>query len=180
MVVRYIISGLVLAWALGFLWFVVALPGPAEPVSTNAVIVPTGGAGRIAKGLDVLDADLAERMLVTGVDPEVTQDEFAAQFDVASDQMECCITLGFAAVDTRSNATETARWVERNGIESLRLVTTDWHMRRAASELDRTLPGEVTVLRDAVPSEPALGSLFLEYHKLIVSSASGLFESAMS
>ena len=78
-------------------------------------------------------------MLVTGVDPEVTPDEFAAEFEVDEAQMDCCVTLGFKAVDTRSNATETAEWVEANGITSLRLVTTDWHMRRAAGELARTL-----------------------------------------
>ena len=173
--IRYIVASLVLVWALGFLWFVVSLPQPAEDVSTDAVIVPTGGAGRIAQGLAVLDQGLARQMLVTGVDPEVTKGEFAAQFEVDTRQMECCVTLGFRAVDTRTNATETADWVEANDVQSLRLVTTDWHMRRAARELDRTLPGGVTVVRDAVPSEPSLASLFLEYHKLIASTLSGLF-----
>ena len=173
--IRYIVASLVLVWALGFLWFVVSLPQPAEDVITDAVIVPTGGAGRIAQGLAVLDQGLARQMLVTGVDPEVTKGEFAAQFEVGEAQMDCCVTLGFRAVDTRTNATETADWVEANDVQSLRLVTTDWHMRRAARELDRTLPGGVTVVRDAVPSEPSLASLFLEYHKLIASTLSGLF-----
>jgi uncharacterized SAM-binding protein YcdF (DUF218 family) len=78
-------------------------------------------------------------------------------------------------VDTRSNATETADWVAANSVRSLRLVTTDWHMRRAAGELDRTLPANVEVLRDAVPSQPNLASLFLEYHKLLASWGAGLF-----
>jgi uncharacterized SAM-binding protein YcdF (DUF218 family) len=140
------------------------------------VIVPTGGAGRIARGLAVLDEGLAEKMLVSGVDTEVKPAEFAAEFGVSAQQMECCITLGFAAVDTRSNAAETAKWVAQNEVRSLRLVTTDWHMRRAASELDRTLPDHVTVIRDAVPSQPDLGTLFLEYHKLIASRGAGLIE----
>lgn len=171
---KYIISAVVLVWALGFLWFAVALPQPADDLATDAVIVPTGGAGRIAQGLAVLDEGLAQRMLVTGVDPEVTPDEFAAEFEVEQAQMDCCVTLGFAAVDTRSNATETAQWVDDNQVSSLRLVTTDWHMRRAASELSRKLPGSVTVVYDAVPSEPSLPSLFLEYHKLLASVLAGL------
>lgn len=173
--VRYILSGLVLVWALGFLWFTVALPQPAKPVRADAVIVPTGGAGRIAQGLAVLDAGLAKKMLVTGVDPEVTPDEFAAEFEVDAARMDCCITLGFLAVDTRGNAAETADWVAENGAQTLRLVTTDWHMRRAAGELRRALPSSVEVIRDAVPSEPSLPSLFLEYHKLLASRAAGLF-----
>lgn len=173
-VIRYFLAGTVLVWALGFLWFTVALPQPADQVTTDAVIVPTGGAGRIAQGLTVLDDGLAHKLLVTGVDPEVTPEEFADQFEVEQAQMDCCVTLGFAAVDTRSNATETAQWVEANAITSLRLVTTDWHMRRAANELSRKIPSDVKVVRDAVPSQPSLASLFLEYHKLIASLVAGL------
>ena len=173
--IRRLLSVLFLLWVIGFLWFVVALPRPAENAArTDAVIVPTGGAGRIARGLEVLDAGLAARLLVSGVDPEVRPQEFAAEFDVAPETMACCVTLGFAAVDTRSNAAETAKWVAQNEVRSLRLVTTDWHMRRAAGELGRVLPDHVSVIRDAVPSQPDLGTLFLEYHKLIASRAAGL------
>ena len=173
--IRRVVSLVFLVWVIGFLWFVVALPQPAgEAVTTDAVIVPTGGPGRIARGLAVLDQALAKKMLVSGVDPEVKPAEFAAEFNVSEANMACCVTLGFAAVDTRSNAAETAKWVAQNDVRSLRLVTTDWHMRRAAGELDRTLPASVTVIRDAVPSQPDGGTLFLEYHKLIASRAAGL------
>ena len=172
--IRRAISLAVLVWAIGFLWFVVALPKPADGAKTDAVIVPTGGPGRIARGIAVLDRGLARRMLVSGVDPEVRPQEFAAEFGVSPRMMACCVTLGYAAVDTRSNATETAKWVAQNEVRSLRLVTTDWHMRRAAGELDRMLPDHVTVVRDAVPSKADFKTLFLEYHKLIASRAAGL------
>ncbi|TAD76519.1 MAG: YdcF family protein [Sphingomonadales bacterium] len=172
--IRRALSLLFLAWVIGFLWFVVALPQPSDGETTDAVIVPTGGPGRIARGLAVLDQGLAAKMLVSGVDPDVRPGEFAAEFGVSPRTMACCVTLGFAAVDTRSNAAETAKWVAQNEVRSLRLVTTDWHMRRAAGELDRTLPDHVTVIRDAVPSQPDLGTLFLEYHKLLASRAAGL------
>ncbi|PKP64269.1 MAG: hypothetical protein CVT85_11485 [Alphaproteobacteria bacterium HGW-Alphaproteobacteria-7] len=174
--IRRGVSLVFLVWVIGFLWFVVTLPEEASDVTTDAVIVPTGGAGRIARGLEVLDQGLAAKMLVSGVDSEVRPGEFAAEFGVAPEQMECCVTLGFAAVDTRSNAAETAKWVAQNEVTSIRLVTTDWHMRRAAGEVERTLPGHVTVIRDAVPSQPDFGTLFLEYHKLIASRAAGLAE----
>jgi len=174
--IRRGVSLVFLVWVIGFLWFVMTLPEEASDVKTDAVIVPTGGAGRIARGLEVLDQGLAAKMLVSGVDSEVRPGEFAAEFGVAPEQMECCITLGFAAVDTRSNAAETAKWVAQNEVTSIRLVTTDWHMRRAAGEVERTLPDHVTVIRDAVPSQPDFGTLFLEYHKLIASRAAGLAE----
>ena len=171
MIVRRLASALVVLWALGFLWFAVTLPQPSGSVVTDAVIVPTGAAGRIEHGIEVVRSDRAKAMLVTGVDPEVKPGEFAAQFEVTEAEMDCCVTLGFAAVDTRGNASETARWVEDNRIRSLRLVTSDWHMRRAAGELSRTLSDGVRVIEDAVPSEPSLRILFLEYHKFLASGA---------
>ncbi len=178
---RRFISAVILFWLIGFLAFVVTLPNPAaiegsDAVQTDVVIVPTGGAGRIARGLNVLDAGAARALLVSGVDREVKPAEFAAQFEVDEARMECCVTLGFAAVDTRSNAAEIAQWVRENNVKSLRLVTTDWHMLRAAGELERALPDDVAVVRDAVASQPSVSSLFLEYHKLLASWAASVVD----
>lgn len=162
-----------LLWLLGFIWFAGWLPGPAPMERTDAVIVPTGSAGRIERGLEVVQTDSADTLLVTGVDPEVKPGEFAAQFNVSDDVMACCVTLGMAATDTRGNAQETTEWAAQNGIKSLRLVTSDWHMRRASIELSRELPGDVRLIEDAVRSEPSLWMLFVEYHKWLVSRTVG-------
>lgn len=168
---------LTILYVFGFLWFAAALPQPMSDSPTDAVVVPTGGAGRIDRGLELIAKKQTRAMLVTGVDREVKPREFAAEYDVSRETMRCCVTLGFAAVDTRSNAAETAAWVKQRGFRSLRLVTTDWHMRRAARELARTLPPDVTIVRDAVASRPKLGVLFLEYNKLLASSAAQLLPS---
>ena len=78
---------IVLVWVLGFIWFAGWLPGPAPMERTDAVIVPTGYAGRIERGLEVVQTDSADTLLVTGVDPEVKPGEFAAQFKVPEDVM---------------------------------------------------------------------------------------------
>ena len=82
--------------------------------------------------------------------------------------MACCVVLGYTALDTRGNALETADWVNKGHFRSLRLVTSDWHMRRSAGELDEVLP-HVRLVEDAVPSEPSPKTLFLEYHKPLAS-----------
>ena len=105
---------------------------------------------------------------VSGVDREVRPREFVAQYKVAQAEMACCVVLGYTALDTRGNALETADWVNKGHFRSLRLVTSDWHMRRSAGELDEVLP-HVRLVEDAVPSEPSLKTLFLEYHKLLAS-----------
>ncbi len=164
---RTIIAIPLIAWALGFVWFAVALPQPAEPSETDAIVVPTGSGGRIQRGLEVLQLGAAEQMLVTGVDPAVLAGEFQAEFEVPDRVMACCVTLGFSALDTRGNARETAEWMEERGYNSLRLVTADWHMRRAEAELADQLPASISIKRDAVRSEVSLSTLFVEYHKFL-------------
>jgi len=164
---RRIAASFLLVWVLGFLWFAMALPEAAAPSRTDAMIVLTGGPGRIPRAIDLLRQDQAPRLLVSGVDPEVLPGEFAHEYSVSERLMNCCVTLGYRAYDTRSNAVEAANWLRENRAKTVRLVTSDWHMRRAAYELSRALPPGTTMLRDAVPSQPTLGVLFLEYHKLV-------------
>ena len=166
--IRRLFSVALLAWLLGFVWFAAALPQPAPVSKTDAVVVPTGSGGRIDRGLELMRLGAAKEMLVTGVDIDVQPAEFAEEYEVEDRLMDCCITLGFSALDTRGNARETARWMEDRGYNSLRLVTADWHMRRTAVELGERLDGNIDVLRDAVPNQPTLWILFIEYHKFIL------------
>lgn len=167
-----VLAAIGLVYLVGFLVFAIALPRPLGRLKTDAVIVLTGGPGRIARGLEIIDRGDAKQMFVSGVDPEVKPDEFAAQFDVPAQVMRCCVTLGFLAVDTRSNAGEAAQWLSENRFRSVRLVTTDWHMARASSEFAETLPDGIRVVEDAVHSSPSLQVLFLEYNKLIAATLS--------
>ncbi len=174
--IRRFASVLLLGWFFGFVLFAVALPQPVGASRTDGVVVLTGGKGRVARGLAALDEGWARRLLVSGVGREVKPHEFAVQYKVDSATMACCVTLGFEAVDTRSNASETAAWATRERLRSLRLVTSDWHMRRAAMELRRALPQGVTIVEDAVPTQPSLYGLFLEYHKLLARFFAPLWE----
>ena len=171
MILRLFAAAL-LVYAFGFLGFAVSLPKPVSGEPTDAVVVLTGGPGRIARGLAVVEQGLAKEMFVSGVDPEVRPAEFAAEFDVSARTMECCVKLGYLAVDTRSNAGEAAQWLKENDFRSVRLVTTDWHMARAGSEFAETLPPEIRVVEDAVSSHPNLATLYLEYNKLLAAAIS--------
>mgnify|MGYP002777001898 FL=1 len=167
-----LLSAVVLVYLAGFIGFAVTLPQPLGAVKTDAVVVLTGGKGRIARGLEVLERGEAREMFVSGVDFEVKPGEFAAEFEVPDAVMRCCVTLGYLAVDTRSNAGEAAQWIADNRHRSVRLVTTDWHMARAASEFEGTLPAGTRVEQDAVASSPPLATLFLEYNKLLAAALS--------
>lgn len=172
---RRIAAAIVLIWAIGFLWFAVALPSPAGDARTDAVIVLTGGSGRIDRALDLLRRRQAPRVLVSGVDPEVREADFRASYDVSPELLQCCITLGRDAYDTQSNAVEAGDWVRLRKAKTVRLVTSDWHMRRAMLDFEHEMPDGVTLLPDAVATQPSLRILFLEYHKWLARLATNLW-----
>mgnify|MGYP000328924595 CR=1 FL=1 len=156
-----------LAYVFGFLWFVFAMPLPAGNQTADAIVVLTGGERRIDRALDTLDRKLAPKLFVAGVDKKVRPHEFAVHYHVPAALMACCVTLDFRSTDTITNAREVAAWMEQHEIAKVRLVTSDWHMRRAAFELARATPKGTLIIRDAVTTRPSFAILVLEYNKLL-------------
>lgn len=157
---------LALAWAIGFGWFVAYLPrAAADGAHTDAIVVLTGDDRRIPRGLALLRAGAAQRMLISGVGERTTATAIAADAHVSRALFKCCVDLGRMAIDTRSNAEETAAWARAHKVRSLRLVTSDYHMRRAEVELAAELGPGVTILPDAVPGEASASKLAREYSK---------------
>lgn len=159
-----------LIYALGFILFAVTLGKPAaagaEP--TEAVVVLTGGSGRIEHAMEVLRAQKARRLLVSGTDPLVTKTDIGRRVGGSGKLLNCCVDLGSESVDTRSNAEEAGRWLAKHGFSSVRLITSDWHMRRARYEFRKVLGGEYRIVTDAVRSEPSFLTLFGEYNKYVL------------
>ena len=165
---------LILLYALGYALFAVLLPQPADDRRTDAIVVLTGGAARIERGLELLQRDRAERLLISGVARTVRPRELAERYGVDRALFDCCVDLGREAVDTRSNAEETARWLKKHKFRSVRLVTTDWHMPRARFELSRQIGGDIALVGDAVRSNPSFTQLFTEYNKYLLRRAAVL------
>ena len=161
---------LVVLYALGFALFGVTLgsPAPAEAPATQAIIVITGGKGRIEHGVKLLARGEGKRMLIAGADPSVSKADLVRRIGGRKKLIGCCVDLGSESVDTRSNADEAKRWLDRRGYSSLRLVTSDWHMRRARYEFSRTLGDKYRMVPDAVRTEPRLATLFAEYNKYLL------------
>lgn len=167
-----IVAALALLWGIGLLWFLFSRPGPAPlTTATDGVVVLTGGPARIGRGVAVLASGAAHRMLVSGVNPEVTTSEFEAVTSLPTMLRRCCVELGQQATTTRGNAMEVADWVQRHRLRSIRLVTADYHMRRAQAEVSAALPAGVTLLLDAVPAPLPGLALIMEYNKLLAARA---------
>lgn len=165
---------LLVAYAIGFGIFHATLPGPAGDERTDAIVVLTGGSGRLEHGFDLMKRGLARKMLISGVPRTARPQDYLGRHDVDPRLFECCVTLGQESVDTRSNANEVARWLERRHFRSIRLVTNDFHMARARLEIRHRIAADVTIVSDAVPTSPDLRKNFEEYNKLLFAWAGGL------
>ena len=169
MIVRFA-SLMALIYALGFVLFSVTLGKPAksDSIKTDAAVVITGGSGRIEHGVDVVKQRLARRLLVAGADPSVTKADLIRRLGGNARLVQCCVDLGSESVDTRSNAEEAKRWLAKHRYTSLRLITSDWHMRRASYEFRRVLGRDYELVADAVRTEPGFLTLFAEYNKYVL------------
>lgn len=164
-----LVALVLLAWGWGFLWYALTLAPPAPlEIRTDAVVVLTGGKGRLQRGVDVLVAGSARRMLVSGVERRVTDAALAREVDAPPGLFGRSVDLGFAAVDTRSNAEETSAWMRRYKYRSMRLVTSSQHMRRARLELAGRLPPGIVVVEDGVATDYRGMALGREYTKLVL------------
>ena len=158
-----------LAYLLGFMLFAFTLARPAEPdIKADAAVVLTGGAGRIEHAVKVLGRGGVKRVLVAGADPAVTKKDIARRVKKRARLVRCCVDLGSESVDTRSNAEEAGRWLERHKYRSVLLITSDWHMRRARYEFKKVLGDKYRLVTDAVATEPGFVTLFGEYNKYVL------------
>ena len=164
------LSLLLLAYLIGFVLFGVSLGRPAPPstAKVEAAIVITGGPGRLEHGMAALKAGKATRLLVAGADPAVTKPDLVRLLGGERPLVACCVDLGSESVDTRSNAEEAQRWLQRRKYRSLRLITSDWHMRRARYEFGKVLGKDYRLVPDAVRTEPSFLTLFGEYNKYVL------------
>jgi uncharacterized SAM-binding protein YcdF (DUF218 family) len=162
------------AYAVGYALFAMTLPGPAGDERTDAIVVLTGGSGRLDRGFDLVQRGLSRRVLISGVAPTVRPQELVAAYHVDPRLFACCITLGREAFDTRSNADEVARWLQRWHSRSIRLVTNDIHMRRARFEIEKRVGKDVTIVSDAVPTDSDVRQIFIEYNKYLLGRAADL------
>lgn len=147
------------AWAGGLIWFAGEIPrrveDPMRP--TDAIVVLTGGSGRLTTGLELLAEKRAKKLFVSGVWHGVDMTELLRISRQAPEEVACCVVLGYSADDTAGNAGETASWMRAEGYRSLRLVTANYHMRRALLEFQDAMP-EVTVIPHPVfPAQPGQG-----------------------
>lgn len=127
----------------GFVLFANAAMREPEPQDLHAdgIVVLTGGQTRIAEAARLLKDGRGERLLISGVNAKIGRPSLMRISGIDEQTFNCCVDLGYAALNTVGNAEETRRWAEAFGYDRLIVVTASYHMPRSLAELARVMPG---------------------------------------
>jgi uncharacterized SAM-binding protein YcdF (DUF218 family) len=139
------------AAAAGFVAFLAQLRGVETQPARNAdgIVVLTGGSSRVSDAMELLAGGYGKRLLISGVHPTSAASDISRRLPDNQSLLGCCVDLDYSAINTRSNAAETKRWVRERGFKSLIVVTSNYHMPRAIVEMSHAMP-DVTLIPFAV------------------------------
>jgi len=161
-------------WLLGFLWFLAQIPTQKSDFpenSADAIVVLTGGAGRLEYGLSLLAENKAQRLFISGVGADVKIDDILKFAPKNTDKKFVAkIFLGHSAENTIGNAQETAQWIKSHKYTRILLVTSDYHIPRATLEFSEKLPNATIIPAPVLVDDKmadAKGLTISEYNKYI-------------
>jgi uncharacterized SAM-binding protein YcdF (DUF218 family) len=117
--------------------------------NADGIVVLTGGSSRVSDAIELLAGGFGKRLLISGVHPTNDASDISRSLPDSQRLIDCCVDLDYSAVNTRSNATETRRWVHDRGFRSLIVVTSNYHMPRAIVEMSHAMP-EIELIPFAV------------------------------
>ena len=181
LIISTIFIGLI--WMFGLLYFIDQIPKQRtkSKQQVDAAIVLTGGSKRIEHGFSRVANRLAKELFISGVNNKATPAHIVEQVKRQSRPVDNDkITLGYKAHSTIGNAEEVQRWIIVNDIQSIRLITANYHMPRSLHEFGLVLPHTVQVIPDPVfpkgfdirrwlEDSNSRRLVMNEYHKFLIS-----------
>lgn len=171
-------------WSAGLAYFIHLIPFvPSDNTErTDAIVVLTGGSLRLERGFQLLQEGKADHLFISGVENGITLESLLKNKEIwpyASAIPQSRIELGHKARSTFGNAEETAEWMERNHIKTIRLVTGNYHIPRSVHEIHQSALDVVIIPEPVFPGRfshndwwQSLDSMKLvisEYHKYAAS-----------
>ncbi len=169
-------------YACGFAFFAfcVYACGQNEEKHVDAIVVLTGGHNRLSTASDLFNRGLAPRLFISGVGGGAEFESMSGA-DVLSEEKRGLPELGRDASNTKENALEVSLWAKSQGLKSIMLVTSDYHLPRSLLEFRVMMPDmEIVPFGVAFDAErkgyfTGLGVLFKEYNKYVVAYLRALF-----
>lgn len=177
----------------GFVVFAMTVMREPQTAAEKAdgIIVLTGGQLRIQEGARLLNRGYGQRLLISGVNTQTGQSDLLRLSRLDKEKFNCCVDLGYTALDTIGNATEAKTWAEAHRYRSLIVVTSNYHMPRTLVELSRVMPaGTKLIPHTVIPrtfstdawwlSPLTARNLVAEYLKFLPSAARFAFHQALT
>lgn len=163
------------AWllVLGFMLFAAAVMREPQDTlrSADGIVVLTGAERRIVEGAQLLQQRRGHRLLISGVNRRTKREDVHRLSGLPGDLFGCCVDLGYMALDTIGNATETRDWAQGLHYRSLIVVTSNYHMPRSLALLRIAMP-DIELLPHPVPlkaQRPSAWWLHLGTTRVLVS-----------
>jgi uncharacterized SAM-binding protein YcdF (DUF218 family) len=180
-------------WLGGLVWFIEQIPSPSmlTPPPKDAIVVLTGGAGRLEHGMEMLAERKGKVLFISGVSKQATlQDLLAfAPNAISATIKDMPIILGHEAQNTIGNARETAAWLRKEGYRDIYLVTSNYHMPRSLVEMREVAPDLQFTPAPVFPDDFTIAGwwsdkqsrslIMLEYHKYLLARLRHWFVSAV-
>jgi len=122
-----------------------------QDVKTGAIVVLTGGRGRVEEGVRLYRGEKARWLFLIGVDPSVQKKDL---FKGGDGEMKGeGIILEKVSRNTLENAFYSRDLIMKNDIHSIRLITSRYHMKRATLIFRNLLPKDVAIYPHPVDSK---------------------------
>jgi len=140
----------------------------------DAAIVLTGDQFRIQKGISLLRESKVNKLLISGVNKQITEKSIIAKFSDSESLFNCCIDLDMISTNTFENAKESYMWSRSNEFNSIIVVSSFYHLPRAKLEFGRFFKDKSLIFIRANDNlkKTSFKKIFIEYIKYIRTSLS--------
>ena len=105
----------------------------------EGIVVLTGDKFRILEGLKILNSEIGYKLLISGVNKEISIGEIKKEFPKFNQLFNCCVELESISTNTFENVREIFFWKKNNNIKNILLITSDYHLPRVELEVNRLL-----------------------------------------
>lgn len=184
----------VMIWCVGLLYFVNEIPSRINYErydDADAIVVLTGGGGRLESGFFLLREGYAGKLFISGVRKGVTLKSLVSTSAISPEEAARILArrddviLGFAAFSTKTNAEEVSNWLSSNHYNRIYLVTASYHMPRALLEFHAAMPSIIFYSYPVFPEDfkphqwwkhaVSLRLILTEYNKYLLAGFRILF-----
>ena len=115
------------------------------PPNADAIICLTGGYGRVDEGLKLLSQGNAPVLLISGTYQQSKLSQIIEESGFEGDIDETKIILESSSQNTMENSEEAYKFVTSNNYQSIILVTSVYHIKRANYIFRKIIPKEIEI-----------------------------------